>query len=238
MPDLSIVVPAYNEGSAIVACLDQIVATVATPFEVLVVYDTPEDTTAPFVASYARADPRVRPALNTYGRGPAQAIRFGLEHAQAPIAVVTMADGSDEARLIDEMARLVAEGAAVVAASRYMRGGRQIGGPPLKRTLSRLAGVSLYWLGRVGTHDATSAFKAYSTAFVREARIESDRGFEIGLELVGKAKHMGRRVAEVPTTWRDRTEGASNFRVAAWLPTYLRWYWRALRPARDRGAGG
>jgi len=238
VPDLSIVVPAYNEGSAIVACLDQIVASVATPFEILVVYDTEEDTTAPFVADYAHADPRVRPTLNTYGRGPAQAIRFGLDHAQAPIAVVTMADGSDEAGLIDAMAQLVAEGAVVVAASRYMPGGRQIGGPPVKRTLSRLAGVSLYWFGRVGTHDATSAFKAYSTAFVREARIESDRGFEIGLELVGKAKHMGRRVAEVPTTWRDRTAGASNFRVAAWLPTYLRWYWRALRPGRGRRATG
>ena len=234
MPELSIVVPAYNEGAAIIACLDRIAAAVATPFEVLVVYDTPEDTTVPFAEEYARGDPRVQPVLNTYGQGPANAIRFGLDRANSPVAVVTMADGSDEAQLIDEMARLVVDGAAVVAASRYMRGGHQVGGPPVKRTLSRLAGVSLYWLGRVGTHDATSAFKAYSTAFLQEVRIESDRGFEIGLELVGKAKHAGRRVAEIPTTWRDRTQGSSNFRVTAWLPTYLRWYVRALSPRSKR----
>ena len=47
-------------------------------------------------------------------------------------------------------------------ASRYMGGGRQVGGPPLKSTLSRLAGLSLYWFGRVGTRDATNSFKAQS----------------------------------------------------------------------------
>jgi len=32
-------------------------------------------------------------------------------------------------------------------------------------------------------------------------------------------------VAEVPTTWRDRTAGQSRFRLWKWLPRYLRWYW-------------
>jgi hypothetical protein len=38
-------------------------------------------------------------------------------------------------------------------------------------------------------------------------------------------------VAEVPTTWRDRTVGQSRFRLAAWLSHYLRWYCRALARA-------
>lgn len=232
-PAVSVVVPAYNEGAAIVPCLDRLFASIRSDCEVLVVCDSAEDTTMPHLADYARSEPRLVPTLNSYGRGPANALRFGLEHARAPVAVVTMADGSDDTRQIDEMARLVQGGAAVVAASRYMRGGRQDGGPLVKRSLSRAAGLSLCWFGRVGTHDATNSFKAYSTSFVRAAGIESDAGFEIGLELVGKAKAMGLRVAELPTTWTDRTEGTSNFKLRKWLPKYLHWYWQAMKPARS-----
>jgi len=230
MPDVSIVVPAYNEGPGIVPCLDQLLGSVASDCEVLVVVDSPEDSTMPFIEEYALRDPRVVPTLNTYGRGPAKAIRFGMDHAASPVTVVTMADGSDEVSKIDEMAAIVRGGAVVCAASRYMRGGTQVGGPPVKRLMSRLAGLSLWWVGRVGTHDATNSFKAYSTSFVRQAGVESDAGFEIGLELVAKAKRAGQRIAEVPTRWLDRTEGASNFKLAAWLPRYLRWYWVALGP--------
>ena len=230
MPDVSIVVPAYNEGESIIGCLDRLLSAVTLPCEVMVVYDSPEDTTAPHVEAYAERDSRVRPTLNTYGRGPARAIRFGMEHAAAPVVVLTMADGSDDVHQIDELAALVQQGAAVAAASRYMKGGRQIGGPALKRSLSRAAGLSLCWLARVGTHDATNSFKAYSRDFIHEAGIESDAGFEVGIELVSKARRMGLKVAEIPTTWRDRTEGASNFHLTAWIPRYLRWYWNALDP--------
>src|SRR4051812_11871413 len=116
-PKASIVVPAYNEGEQIVRALDALFAAVQTTCEVLVVYDTPEDTTAPPAERYAEKDPRVRPTLNTYGRGPANAIRFGIDHAQAEVIVVTMADGSDEQTKIDEMVRLIEDGASIVAAS-------------------------------------------------------------------------------------------------------------------------
>jgi dolichol-phosphate mannosyltransferase len=233
-PDVSVVVPAYNEGPAIIPSLDRLFASISLPCEILVVCDSLEDTTMPHLEEYAAREPRLVPTLNTYGRGPARALRFGMDHARAPVVVVTMADGSDDTDQIDEMVELVQRGAAVVAASRYMPGGRQLGGPFLKRSLSRAAGLSLCWFGRVGTHDATNSFKAYATDFVRAAGIESDAGFEIGIELVSKAKRLGLRVTELPTTWTDRTEGASNFKLAKWLPRYLRWYWVALGPRGSR----
>ena len=54
--------------------------------------------------------------------------------------------------------------------------------------------------------------------------IHSDKGFEVGIELVAKARRLRRPVAELPTIWLDRTYGASNFKIAKWLPAYLRWY--------------
>jgi hypothetical protein len=152
-----------------------------------------------------------------------------------------MADGCDDVRQIDELVRLVERGVAVAAASRYMPGGQQVGGPLVKGTLSRLAGRSLRTFAHVGTRDATNSFKAYSTEFVKEVGIDSRDGFEIGIELTAKAKRLRKPVAEIPTIWLDRQAGVSNFKIAKWVPSYVRWYRFAFGPqltaeqVRERG---
>jgi hypothetical protein len=132
--------------------------------------------------------------------------------------LITMADGSDEPHVVEPMLALARSGADVVSASRYMRGGHQHGGPLLKRLMSRVAGLSLHWVGGVGTHDPTNNFKLYSRRLLDTTPIESEAGFELALELTVKATLAGRPVAEVPTTWRDRTAGESNFKLRKWLP--------------------
>ncbi|MGA8208361.1 MAG: glycosyltransferase [Candidatus Dormiibacterota bacterium] len=233
-PRVSIVIPAYNEGEEIVKCLDRIVAAVSFPCEILVVYDRSDDTTAPPTLRYAASEPRVRPVLNDLRPGPAAAILTGIRHARAPVVVVTMADGSDQPAQIEQLTQLVEQGAVVAAASRYMRGGRQVGGPKIKSFISRSAGLSLHLLAGVGTHDPTNSFKAYSRAFVEAAGVESDAGFEMGIEMVAKAKRRGARVSEIPTVWLDRTTGQSNFKVRQWIPRYLHWYLYALLPFYGR----
>jgi glycosyltransferase involved in cell wall biosynthesis len=230
-PRVSVVIPAYNEGENIVPCLDRIFEAVHLACEVLVVFDSPEDVTAAYLEKYAELEPRLKPTLNSYGTGPARAIRYGIDHADAPVVVVTMADGCDDATQIDDLTRLVERGVVIAAASRYARTGQQVGGPALKGFLSRLAGKTLYYAARVGTRDATNSFKAYSKDFVTAVGIESDRGFEIGIELVSKARRARVPVAEIPTIWLDRAFGASNFKLIAWLPRYLHWYRYAFGPA-------
>ncbi|MHB8313318.1 MAG: glycosyltransferase [Candidatus Dormibacteria bacterium] len=230
VPRVSVVIPAYNEGQAITLCLDRILEAVTIPCEVLVVYDRPDDSTAAPAAAYSARDRRVRPVLNDIRPGPAAAIACGIRAALAQVVVVTMADGSDDPRQIEALTQLVEGGAVVAAASRYMPGGRQVGGPRLKGLISRTAGLSLEALARVGTHDPTNSFKAYSSSFLAEAGIESDAGFEIGIEMVAKARRRGERVAEIPTIWMDRTEGQSNFKATEWIPRYLHWYLVALLP--------
>jgi glycosyltransferase involved in cell wall biosynthesis len=227
---LSVVIPAYNEGDSIIAVLDRIFDAVDSDCEILVVVDFADDTTLPVLQDYNEREPRLRPLISSYGRGPANAIRYGIDQVKNPVVVVTMADGSDDPRQIDALARLVDRGVVVAAASRYSAGGQQVGGPMFKSLLSKAAGRSLGLLGRVGTRDATNSFKAYSTDFVREVGIDSRSGFEIGLELTAKARRLRRPVAEVPTIWLDRTIGASNFELAAWIPRYLRWYRFAFGP--------
>ncbi len=221
---VSVVIPAYNEGEDIVPVLERIFESVLLPCETLVVVDFEHDTTRPVVLRLAETEPRLRCLVSTYGRGPANAIRYGIDHASTPVVVVTMADGCDDARQIDDLVRLVERGVVVAAASRYMAGGQQVGGPLLKGMMSALAGRSLHLAARVGTRDATNSFKAYSAAFVRAVGIDSRDGFEIGIELTAKAKRLRLPTAEIPTIWLERQGGMSNFQVAAWIPKYLRWY--------------
>ena len=129
---VSVVVPAYREAEGIARVLDRLTEGVSLGFEILVVVDDRDDPTVAAVSDHAGQDQRIRTLVNTYGRGPANAIRFGIDHAQYPVVVVTMADGSDDPRMIDPLARLVERGVVVAAASRYSPGGQQVGGPALK----------------------------------------------------------------------------------------------------------
>jgi glycosyltransferase involved in cell wall biosynthesis len=223
-PDLSIVIPVYNEGEAIVPILRNLRAALEADHEILVVYDFDEDSTVAPLRALAAEMPALRPLRNDLGRGALNALKAGMAASRGTFVVVTMADGSDEPAVIERMLDVGRSGADVVAASRYMKGGGQIGGPRLKRLLSRIAGLSLHSFAGLPIHDPTNNFKLYRRSFLTSTTVESRAGFEVALELSVKAYAGGYRLAEVPTTWRDRTAGQSNFKLRAWLPEYLRWY--------------
>ncbi len=234
-PDLTIVMPVYEEGAAVVPVLRALEAALSTPHETLVVYDFDADTTVPPVRALAAELPAVRLVRNDLGRGVLNAMKAGFAAARGTWILVTMADGSDDPAVVEAMVALARDGADLVAASRYMHGGHQYGGPLVKRTLSRAAGLSLHRLAGVPVHDATNNFKLYSREFLESTTIESTAGFELATELTVKAALARRPMAEVPATWRDRTAGQSRFRLGAWLPHYLRWY-RAAFIGRARAA--
>jgi len=239
-PELSVVMPVFKEGESVEPVLRSLTAQIGAPHEILVVYDFDEDPTVPVIDRLAAELPSVRGLRNDLGRGVLNAMKAGIAASRGPYVLISMADGSDEPHVVDPMVALARGGADVVSASRYMRGGHQVGGPPIKRVMSRVAGLTLHWFAGVPTHDPTNNFKLYSRRFLDTVTIESTAGFELALELTVKATLAGRRIAEVPTTWRDRTAGESNFKLRQWLPHYLHWYRAAfigrLRRSRHRGA--
>lgn len=230
-PRYSVVVPVFNEAAAIADFCRTVRRELPPGYELLICYDFEEDDTLPTLAALPPGDrpPGLRLVRNHLGRGARFAIEAGMRAASAPVVLVTMVDLSDDYSRTEEMVSRVEAGCDVVCASRYMRGGRQIGGPWLKGLLSRTAGLSLHWLAGLPSHDPTNSFKAYRRAFLEATPIESTAGFCLALELTVKAHFGGGRVAEVPAVWRDRVAGKSRFRLARWLPLYLRWYLWALR---------
>lgn len=225
----SIVLPVFNEAENIGPMCAKIRAELPQGYELLVCYDMDEDTTLPALAQLTDKPERVRLVKNDLGRGVRYAIEAGMRAAAAPVVLVMMADLSDDFRRVDAMVSLVESGADIACASRYSPGGEQVGGPLVKKTLSRLAGQSLYYFTGLPTRDPTNSFKAYSKAYLERTPIESRVGFSLGLELTVKAHFAGGRVAEVPASWYDRANGESRFQLRRWLPQYLHWYVWAFR---------
>jgi glycosyltransferase involved in cell wall biosynthesis len=227
-PILYIITPVFNEGDNFPELYKELKRHIKTPHKLVVVYDFDKDNTVPVVKRYQKKDKDLILHKNTIGRGALNALLSGFKYVKSGPVLVIMADLSDDLRIVDNMYDLYLKGAAVVCGSRYMKGGKQIGGPLLKRTLSHLAGVSLYWIRRFPTHDVTNNFKLYDKNFIDSIKIESKGGFEIAMEITVKAFKKGQVIKEVPSTWRDRTAGEANFQLWKWLPSYLRWYFYAL----------
>lgn len=231
--ELTLVIPVYNEGANFPGLWKEITSHIRSPFRAIVVYDFDEDNTVPVVQDIiARGEARLSLSKNDVGRGVVGAIRSGMNRVGSGAVLVVMADLSDDLSQVDQMMNYYKDGYHVVVPSRYMRGGRLLDAPLLKQAFSRAAGVSLYWLRGIPTHDATNAFKLYDSRVLKELTIESTAGFELSLEILVKCYLRGCRIVELPTTWRGRTQGESRFRMWAWMPRYLKWYFYAFRPRR------
>lgn len=226
---LNIVIPVFNEAKNFPNTYKSIKKFIKDPAVIYVVYDFDEDSTVPVVKKLAKSDSNLKLVKNNLGRGPLNALKSGFSAAKDGPVLVVMADLSDDLRDVAAMMELYDAGNQIVCGSRYVRGGRQLGGPFVKRTLSRLAGVSLYYLRHIPTHDITNNFKLYDSKLLHETTIESQKGFCVAMEITVKAFLNGKNIAEVPTTWKDRTEGEANFKLFKWLPEYLRWYFYAFQ---------
>jgi len=230
---INIVMPVYNEGENIQNTFVEIKGKIKTPFRIFIVYDFDEDNTLP-VAKALQSEYNVHFLKNKYGRGVLNAIKTGIQSVDDGPILVSMADLSDDYSVVDEMFEKVKSGFDLVCGSRYMKGGKQLGGPIFKGMLSRMAGLSLHFLTGIPTHDISNSFKMYTPQVIKSVQIESNGGFELGMEIVVKAYIAGFKITEVPSVWKDRSAGQSRFKLWEWLPHYLRWYFYVLGHRKER----
>lgn len=225
--DIAIIMPVFKEQDTIAKVLRDIDQSLTEPVTVYLIADFVSDSTisAAEVASIGLTA-QIRFIIQNGARGPASAIKLGIESSTEKYIVFMTADDSDDARDIPLLVSILRTGATVVCASRYAKGGKHIGGPKLKYFLSWLAGQIVRFVKRLDTCDPTNLFKAVTRDFLDTISIESKFGFTLGLELVGKAAKAGYPVVEIPTIWHERTVGASSFKTLKWLPTYIYWFLR------------
>ena len=245
---LTVVLPAYNEASALLRLLDEIdegLAVAAIDHRIVVVDDGSTDATATILA---RAKSRYPLATHTHAtnRGLGAALATGLRAALADRAsevVVTMdADRTHEVSCIAEMVHAITAGADVVIASRFKRRAITSGVPLRRRLLSQAANHLLASAHpTMGVRDFTSGFRAYRASVLERAfavygnDLLHDPGFACVPGVLLRIARLGAHLAEVPIALRyERKSGPSKLSV---LDT-ARGAWRLLHAsAASRGPG-
>jgi dolichol-phosphate mannosyltransferase len=210
-PELTVVVPSYNERGNVAPLVERIAAALAgTRFEILFVDDSSPDGTADEVRAAALRDPRCRLITRCGRRGLSGAALEGMLSAQAEVVALIDADlQHDETLLAPMLERLRAEQADLVVASRYIAGGESaLRG--VRHMLSSSGGALVRRLLGVRLSDPLSGFFMARRALIEGVapRISPD-GFKILLDVVTSAPR-GTRFAELPYRFRSRESGASK----------------------------
>jgi glycosyltransferase involved in cell wall biosynthesis len=205
-PQLSIVIPAYNEGARIERTLDRVLGCVAKQgwdAEVLVVDDGSTDATVQIVEQWMERHPRLHLVKNEGNRGKGYSVRNGLLQAAGDVVMFTDADLSAPMEEAELLLAAIADGADVAIGSRWMDRTRQTIHQPLYR---RFFGRCFNWLTRtvmgLPFKDTQCGFKAFrrpvAQIIFRLQRIER-WGFDP--EILFIARKLGYNIREVPVTW-------------------------------------
>ncbi len=204
-PDLSVIIPAYNEELRLPATLERIAAYLPNcgrAAEVLVVDDGSKDGTAA-VAEYFRIKiPTLRVVSNGVNRGKGYSVRHGMQEARGRIALFTDADLSapieEAGKLIDAL-----ESNDVAIGSRAMdRSLITVHESPFRE----FAGIvfnkivrSILWLPFVDTQCGFKAFRRERCGIIFEQQKIERFGFDP--ELLYLARHHGLHAVEIPVRW-------------------------------------
>jgi dolichol-phosphate mannosyltransferase len=218
-PELTIVVPAFNERANIVPLLERLDAVLAgIAWEVIYVDDDSPDGTAEAVREAARRDPRVRCIQRIGRRGLAGACIEGILASSAPYVAVMDADlQHDEAILPQMFDALRREGCDIVVGSRYVPGGGVGDWAAHRQQASSIATKLARLVTKTDIADPMSGFfMLRRMVFERVMRGLSTQGFKILLDILATAE-TPLRIKEIPFQFRQRVAGESKLdTLVAW----------------------
>lgn len=218
-PELSVVVPTFNEGrnlDALVALLDACLQ--AVHWEVIFVDDDSPDGTARAVRSLAETNSRIRLVHRIHRRGLSSACIEGMLASTAPYVAVMDGDLQHDERLLPQMLAALKEGDLdIVVGSRHVEGGGMGDWAAERELASRFA----TWLSglvlKADLKDPMSGFFMLRRELIDEVVHDlSAIGFKILLDIFVTAKRP-LRFKELPYTFRNRHAGESKLdNVVVW----------------------
>lgn len=207
-PELTIVMPVYNERPTVLEVLRR-VRELPVNKEIIIVDNCSTDGTRELLQGLDYPDVKV--VLQPQNMRKGNSVRRGIGLAQGEYLVVQDGDleyePQDLLRLLAEAKR---EGVLAVIGSRLL--GAQERGEAVPRTVFRLGANLINWvfqtLYRSRLTDIASCYKLAPTAVLKSLDLRCD-GFDLDYETAGKllllARHQGQEVIELPVQYRPRT---------------------------------
>ena len=208
-PDLSIVIPAFNEAAGIEATLSELMAYLRLrpwTWEIRVVDDGSTDETVRKVEAFAQSEPRVVLQKEPHG-GKGAAVRAGFLASDAAYRFLCDADLSMP---VAELSRFMPPdlgNADIAIGSREGAGARRVGEPGLRHLAGRGFNLAVRLMMVPGIHDTQCGFKMFTAAAVDAIfPYLTVTGWAFDIEVLYLARLRGLRVREVPIEWHFRAD--------------------------------
>jgi dolichyl-phosphate beta-glucosyltransferase len=221
-PDLSIVIPAYNEADRLTPTLRDYVAycdASGRAAEVIVVDDGSLDATSTVVEQFAAEHPQVRLIRLAENRGKGYAVRSGVVNARGKLVLFADADGATPLAEVERLEAALRDGADLAIGSRAVHAaGVRVNARLYRRLMGRLFHRLVETLTVKGVHDTQCGFKLFRGSVAQDlfSRMRM-RGFSFDVELLMMAQRRGYRIAEVPVNWTHQPGSKVNLALDSML---------------------
>ncbi len=223
---ISVIIPVYNYEVGVEDTVESI-RQKAKVDEILLMWDVTKPELKNKILGFSEKLKKKYKA-KTYFRfnqkGFGSAIRLGFEKAKGDSVVVMMGDLCDDPATIPLMEKEMGKGFDIVSGCRYCKGGGIIGNT-FKQKISSMVSLVINVFSKVKCRDLTNAFKMYRKEVVKTVGVKTKSGwFDISIELPLKAARKGYKISQVPTVWKNRDVGKSNFNFLGESKRYLKWF--------------
>jgi dolichyl-phosphate beta-glucosyltransferase len=224
-PDLSIIIPAYNEESRIAPTVRDIVGYCRSgqrAFEVILVDDGSRDGTTAVARVLSQEFPELRVIRLAANHGKGYAVRSGVVNAIGRLVLFADADGATPIEEIERLESALDSGVDIAVGSRAFRGtGVQVHAKLYRHLIGRTFHLLVEWLADGGVKDTQCGFKLFRSAVAQDlfSRMRMN-GFSFDVEVLVMARRRGYRVSEVPVNWTHQPGSKvrltlDSFRMAA-----------------------
>jgi dolichyl-phosphate beta-glucosyltransferase len=205
-PDLSIIIPAYNEGSRIGPTIRDIIGYCRGGrriFELILVDDGSRDNTSSVGRLLCEEFPELRLFRLAANQGKGYAVRTGVLNATGGTVLFADADGATPIKEIERLERALDSGADVAVGSRELRAeGVRVHAKLYRHLIGRTFHFLVERLADSGVKDTQCGFKLFRSPVAQDlfSRMRMN-GFSFDVEVLIMARRRGYRVAEVPVNW-------------------------------------
>ena len=201
-PDISVVVPVYNEQDNVLELYERLARVLTEPVEFIFVDDGSSDATFARLQEIAAQDARVRVIRFRRNFGQTAALSAGIDHAKGEIIVPMDGDLQNDPADIPRLLEKIGEGYDVVSGWRKNRQDNF-----RRRLPSVIANKLISWISGVHLHDYGCSLKAYRKDVLQDVRLYGEMHRFVPIY----ASWQGARVAELPVMHHARTRGKSKY---------------------------
>lgn len=233
---LSLVMPVYHVGDAVIPAIVTLFLTINYPFKLLVIYDSPNDETIETVKKLKKYFKDIYPVQNELGAGVLNAIKTGLRHADTPYVGIWVSYHVDPFGVLNRMVKKLEDGYDLVSANRFTVDAKRARGNKVKKLLSFWGNFVLNKIIGMPISDVTTSIKVYKKTLLDSIKIETrvDGGWAVNAEIAIKSAIKGYRLGEIPLERKNINliHGITNFKILRQLPTYLQWLYLGWKNRR------